>query len=244
MPHRYRAMMSLGQMLTDKSVMYINRVNFIERSFETLKRGRGWERATRGYAAHTILKESFGDRMGVWRMMPRREKRYAMVVSDVNLKEYLEQRTVVLSEVGDALAGIEKVWSAKVPTSLLKAGIVVGFQVHVVPVVRYEGRENDAFNPSEFATRKEAYTEWVEDQFGRMGGKVIGRCKLEYFSLETMTRRNHGRRRQFVQFRKPVAEITGEVQIEDRGSFAEGFFKGMGRHRSFGYGMISLSLEQ
>lgn len=228
--------------LATRESMYINRVDFVEEAFEKVRKGRGWEKATRAYVAHTILKETFEDKMGVWRLMPRRSKRYAIVVSEVSLKEYLNRKKVNPCRMGEALGGMEAVRSKEVDFSVLKAGIVVGFSVHVVPVVRYQEHERDAFNESEFSTRQEAYTEWVKDQFTEMGIGIIGGCNLDYFTEETMARRNHGKRREFVRFSRPVAEISGEAQVQDPKAFEAGFVKGMGRHRSFGYGMVSLSV--
>jgi len=223
--------------------MYLSRVDFYSGAFERLKRERGWYKATTEYAAHTLLKEMLGNDLGVWRLMPRNEKRYALVTSDDDLELRFKERGLMLAEQGSVIDGIKGVRGRRLEPALLTKGLVVGFGAHVIPVVRHEGREEDAFNRRRGATRQEAYSNWIADEFRKMGGRLIGSCALDFFSAERMTRRTQQKPRRFVEFTRPVAEMFGRVEITDGKAFVDGFTRGVGRHRSFGYGMVSISVR-
>jgi hypothetical protein len=175
--------------------------------------------------------------------MPRGEKRYAMVWSEEPLKEKFETKPFDAQDAGERVECISSFRSVGVDTKYLKPGIVVGFTAYVVPVVRIDGVEKDAFNLSEFESEEEAYGAWIRDEIGKHGAGVVGKPTLYYHATACMSRQTQTKPREMRTFYRPVAEIGGELQITDRHKLVAGLLRGLGRHRSFGYGMMGLQIS-
>lgn len=74
--------------------------------------------------------------------------------------------------------------------------------------------------------------------FEGSGAVLVGAPRLESFRLATVTRRRHDR--SVRRFARPDAEFAGVLAIEDGATFSRALARGLGRHRSFGFGMILL----
>jgi CRISPR system Cascade subunit CasE len=59
------------------------------------------------------------------------------------------------------------------------------------------------------------------------------------FSIERMTRRT-GPDRTASAIKRPDVTITGRLQVTDSRAFADLLRSGIGRHKSFGYGMLKV----
>ena len=223
--------------------LYVSRVDLKEEGLKDLRYERGWgTAATKEYAVHTALLETFGDALGCWRLMPRKEKRYAMAWSKEPLDVLVETKMLDAQAVGERAKCIGFVRSVPVDTKYIKAGIVAGFTAYVVPTVRGHNCEDDAFNSSKHSTREEAYGQWIADELRKVGARVIGEPELMHHEVRRMSRQTQEKTRKMVRFKKPVAEITGKLQVDRPEEMVKGLFRGLGRHRSFGYGMIGLKL--
>ncbi|NBB86686.1 MAG: type I-E CRISPR-associated protein Cas6/Cse3/CasE [Bacteroidetes bacterium] len=223
--------------------LYVSRVDLKEEGLKALRHERGWgTSATKEYAAHTVLLETFGDALGCWRLMPRKEKRYAMVWSKERLDEQVKARVLDAQDVGERAKCIGFVRSIPVDTKYIKAGIVAGFTAYVVPVNRLNGKEEDAFNASLFTTREQAYGQWIADELQKIGAVVIGEPELMHHEVRRMSRQTQTKPRRMVRFKKPVAEVVGKLQVESPREMVHGLVRGIGRHRSFGYGMVGLKV--
>ena len=86
-------------------------------------------------------------------------------------------------------------------------------------------------------SREEVYLEWLQARFEQKGGAVldVSRTKLVSFSRTHVVRKLHQRYSE-----GPDALMRGELEITDGAKFGETLESGIGRHRSYGYGMLLL----
>ena len=130
-----------------------------------------------------------------------------------------------------------------------KAGTRLGFEVLTRPTVRRArggrnpGGEVDAFQreAERYApgamprSREEVYTDWLSDQFERHGG-----AELESASLASFQRTRSMRALRRRPFEGPTALLRGRLTVTDSDGFSRLLGRGVGRHRSYGYGMLLL----
>jgi CRISPR system Cascade subunit CasE len=119
----------------------------------------------------------------------------------------------------------------------------LGFQVLACPVSRKDGCEKDIFLratdrvPKEQALdRSRIYCDWLTDQLKRYA--TVENLKLEAYQMVHHIRRRHDRKP--TTLTRPRADFSGVLQISDEREFAGILARGVGRHRSFGYGMLLL----
>lgn len=145
----------------------------------------------------------------------------------------------------------------------LREGRRLGFEVRACPVVRrassgsatlpdgetrswHEGQELDAFlaaswdDPGADLRREDVYVDWLRRQWGHRGGAEVERVALERFSLARMTRRTHGDDRSVKQIKRPDVTLRGTLRVTDPDAFHAVLARGLGRHKSFGYGMLKI----
>jgi len=150
------------------------------------------------------------------------------------------------------------------------AGRRLGFRLRVRPVVRTgrprdavaaggdvaertvspesRGRERDAFlaaiegtPPDAGPTRPVVYAEWLAGQLER-GGARLASAALDGFAFARLMVRDRSAdasRRRFVT--GPDCRLSGTLTVEDPEAFAAGLARGIGRYRSFGFGMLILT---
>lgn len=149
--------------------------------------------------------------------------------------------------------------SKPMPTTF-EPGTRLGFQVKVCPIVRLssarndhkKGSEIDAFvhrswqldDPDQPLERDEVYSDWLRNYFEKRPdhptGAVLETVRLENFSLPKTMRRTQGDQRKARAFTLPSATLQGVLRVTDTALFAETLRRGVGRHRSFGFGMLKL----
>lgn len=125
----------------------------------------------------------------------------------------------------------------------------LGFEVLCCPVGRKSGSgiEKDIFliradQGGEGLQRNQVYTEWAIRMFAKHSVAALN-TRLAGFRLVKHERRNQKerattRKRQIIT--RPEALVVGELTIGDSQQFATLLARGLGRHCSFGYGMILL----
>ena len=134
------------------------------------------------------------------------------------------------------------------------------FELRACPVVRKasadpngdrwsEGDELDAFlseaweNPDTTLEREQVYRDWLERQFDIRGGAEPQSIGMTRFSIERMTRRTHGGAngdRSVRTIQRPDVTLTGTLTVTDADAFVALLRSGIGRHKSFGYGMLKV----
>ncbi len=137
-------------------------------------------------------------------------------------------------------------------------GLRLGFELRACPVVRKsssgdkwdEGQEIDAFlsrvwevdDPSVDIEREEVYRDWLERQLEiREGAELVtDTVTLKRFSIKSMTRRTQGSDREVCHIKRPDATLIGELEVTDGDALRELLSSGIGRHKSFGFGMLKI----
>ena len=131
------------------------------------------------------------------------------------------------------------------------AGEVLGFEVRACPVSRGE-RERDVFDVEvERATsrgeiqpdRNMVYTSWLAKRLADSGCIDLDKSLLDVsgfriaMSLRQKPAGEHARRQ---SVRVPDVLYTGKLCVRDGRGFHDLLQRGIGRHRSFGFGMLML----
>ena len=139
-------------------------------------------------------------------------------------------------------------------------GMRLGFELRACPVVRKasagstpdgsrswrEGEELDAFLseawecPDKELDRETVYREWLERQFEIREGAAPSSIGMERFSIERMTRRSHGEDRSVTTIQRPDVTLTGTLAVTESDAFTDLLRSGIGRHKSFGFGMLKV----
>ena len=155
--------------------------------------------------------------------------------------------------------------AAKPMPETFSDGMPLQFELRACPVVRKasagegvnqngdirtweEGDELDAFlaeawmRPEEDdLSREQVYREWLARQFEIRGGAEVDpeAIAMTRFSIERMTRRN-GPDRTPDTIKRPDVTLTGTLEVTDSSAFIDLLRSGLGRHKSFGYGMLKV----
>jgi len=108
-----------------------------------------------------------------------------------------------------------------------------------------EGDELDAFLARQWTSdnslsREEVYCDWLERQFRSRGSAEPQAIAVGGFTLTEMTRRGGGDDRSVKTIQRPDVTLEGKLQITDGKAFTELLRSGLGRHKSFGYGMLKV----
>ena len=148
-----------------------------------------------------------------------------------------------------------------------QAGKSLSFEVRSRPIVRLErdtsrippdvqrtfkegglrpGKECDAFlyeairHPEKGGmtrTREQVYAEWLSAQFRRRGGATL---EFDSIKLVSFHRTRAHRKLHAPHTEGPDAVMRGVLTITDSEAFASTLAQGIGRHRSYGFGMLLL----
>ena len=148
-----------------------------------------------------------------------------------------------------------------------QVGKRLGFETRIRPIVRLEretsripsgvqrsfnegglrpGKECDAFlweairHPEKDGmkrTREQVYAEWLSERLNRKGGASLDqeRTRMVSFQRTRAVRKLHARHSE-----GPDAVMQGILTVTDPAAFAALLAGGIGRHRSYGYGMLLL----
>jgi CRISPR system Cascade subunit CasE len=110
-----------------------------------------------------------------------------------------------------------------------------------------EGDELDAFLAEAWTrpedddlSREQVYRDWLSRQFEIRGGAALQSAGMTRFSIERMTRRTQGDDRTVTTIKRPDVTLTGTLRVTDGDAFVELLRSGLGRHKSFGYGMLKV----
>lgn len=148
---------------------------------------------------------------------------------------------------------VDAIASRPMPTHF-EAGRRIGFTVQVCPVrrVKREGQakaraEVDIFlarashvGPEVRGLERESiYREWLAEELAK-GGAVLKAAKLTAFQLARLLRRTQGAARVGARVTHPKVTFEGVLEVREPELFGKLLARGLGRHRSFGFGMLLL----
>lgn len=205
-----------------------------------------------GYGIHAWLAAAFGELAPKpWRLLFDR-RRPARVLGYASCDaEQLRQRIRDFSEpsVYSVCPDPETMIASRaMPT--WRSGRRLAFEVQCCPVARKasSGEEKDLFlihaDTAEQGSLKRdtVYCEWVQERLERDNAANVRSINLVGFRLVGQTRQGRGDagRRSRSRLVRPLAILQGELEVGDPAAFSTLLARGVGRHRSFGYGMLLL----
>ena len=205
------------------------------------------------HAMHCLLVESFGS------LAP---KPFRLIMNRDGLKgifygygtadcEFLRESAAICADpLQTRILPPESLQDKTMPTSWT-SDKRLGFEVRIRPVVR-KGRnsgrhrdEQDAFQhmAEQYEkgkiplTREEVYVQWLAELMAREGAAQVDdrETKLIFFQRLRSFRKQDPR---YVE--GPDAVLRGALTVGDPEAFASLLARGIGRHRSYGYGMLLL----
>jgi CRISPR system Cascade subunit CasE len=205
------------------------------------------------YLVHCALGELFQDNaprpFSVESADGRNQSVRVLAYSDVPMESLRELARSFASPMLWECCDWELAASKPMP-EVFPAGLRLGFETRVCPVVRksQSGKELDVFldrvievdDESVEIDRGEVYNDWLRAYVDRRGGAQVESSKMTRFSLERVVRRTHGANRKARTFKRPAATIEGVVQVTEPAAFGALVRSGIGRHKSFGFGMLKL----
>ena len=157
--------------------------------------------------------------------------------------------------------------AAKPMPQTFPEGMALRFELRACPVVRKasagegvnhngetrtwrEGQELDAYLAEAWTrpedddvSREQVYRDWLRRQFDIRGGAEPQAIGMDRFSIERMTRRvpkNGNGERKADTLKRHEVTLTGTLQVTDSSAFLDLLRSGLGRHKSFGYGMLKV----
>jgi CRISPR system Cascade subunit CasE len=126
----------------------------------------------------------------------------------------------------------------------LSPGTRVRIRARVCPTKRTTNGEKDAFllaiegKPRDhYVDREVIYADWMQDAVTRFCGGHLSDVRMTSFRLATLFRRVQGAVRKSTMPRLPEATMEATLTVGEKG-IGELFSRGLGRHRSFGLGMV------
>jgi CRISPR system Cascade subunit CasE len=208
-----------------------------------------------GYALHALLRAAFG----VQAPQPFRyldAQQGLLAYTRLNAGELTQHAALADADVAAALglgqtlhhAGL----SARLFPTQWEAGHELGFEVRVRPVIREgkTGRERDAFlsevekSGNAELNRSGVYVQWLRELFARQGGAELIDATVTSYKQLVVTRKTHkvsgDSARQSRLVGGPDAALAGQLRVTDTQAFAKLLAGGIGRHKSFGFGLLLL----
>ncbi|EGV50069.1 type I-E CRISPR-associated protein Cas6/Cse3/CasE [endosymbiont of Riftia pachyptila] len=201
-----------------------------------------------GYALHALLRAAFGKQAPKpFRYLGGRQG--LLAYTDSTAETLQESTSLATPDVARAL-GLESLDTRKFP-SAWREGQRLGFEVRIRPVVRTrDGRERDAYlhaveptEPDSGPRREAVYADWLTKQLGADGAAQLLNGRMDAFRLCRVIRRAHdgnNGKRKTKSFNGPDALFKGELAVTDGEAFSHLVTRGIGRHRTFGFGMLLL----
>ena len=215
-----------------------------------------------GDALHGLLRAAFGEAAP----QPFRyldEEQGLLAYTPLNADEVAAQ--VALADplaaqtLGLGASGHHEGYRLRVFPTNWTAGQVLGFEVRVRPTIRGAKGEQDAFLQAVSLAdgaplqREEIYAQWLRDRLavreGRpreawQGAVELLDVRLEGFRRLPVVRRSQASLEEVRRGRVidgPDAVLRGRLRVLEPAAFAHLLARGVGRHRSFGFGMLLLS---
>lgn len=243
-------------MSTEERELRLVRLRLDARKMIELGRRRGLpvRDVDTGYLVHCMIGELFGD------LAPRP---FAVARTDrraVEVLGYSESAADALRQEADAFADPWLHGAADWDTFAVKTmparwpvGSRVAFGARVCPVVRMPrgstshrpGAELDAFlarcqaEDDNAISREAVYRDWFQARIPHEAASAVS-VRMKAFTLGRLVRRTQGQDRSARVRTRPDVRLTGAMEIADSQAFNALLRRGVGRHRSFGFGMLLL----
>jgi CRISPR system Cascade subunit CasE len=219
------------------------------------------QQLTTRYVVHSVLAEAFSECPTPFEVQDKGRLLRVLFYSEKDADGLASHAKFAASPEAYEAVNWTEAASKPMPESF-PAGMELRFSLRACPVVRKasagkgrnkdgeirkwdEGTELDAFLSRQWTSdtelsRKEVYCDWLEHQFDARGGAVPKDVTMERFTIAEMTRRTGGNNRSVKSMKRPDVTLQGTLKVEDSAPFARLLRSGLGRHKSFGYGMLKI----
>lgn len=237
------------------------------RLFRFAKRvGQRTHELDEGYAVHALLAGLFDHEVGEGeRVAPkpfavltqRRDSKAIQVLGYTSLDHAgLRERAETFSDP-EAYGAVDLGTLASRPMPrTFPQGTRFGFGVRVTPVERIakcgpmtsDRAEVDAFlaaawkQPDATLDREAVYASWLAKELAKEGAATLEHAQIVELQRGQLSRRRgleNGARPSHV-IKRPDVRFEGTLRVNDSAAFATRLARGVGRHRSFGFGMLLL----
>ncbi len=207
-----------------------------------------------GYVIHSLMAELWGEMAPKPFFVSGRDSRYLTVLAYSTFPKsvFIEHAQAFADPSCYEVIKWEHFSEKLMPT--WSNNLMLGFNVRVCPTKRSSKSssygERDAYlsyiehqNNSEDLsyqpmTRFDVYKEWLKDQLEKAGSVEVKKAEVETFQWSKFQRRNQ--KRKITVIERPDVFLKGELRLLDGKSFCSTLERGIGRHRSFGFGMLLL----
>ncbi len=165
-----------------------------------------------------------------------------------------ERAKTFADPVAWGVADLETFTSKPMPVEF-KAGTRLGFAVRICPIRRIAKcgpmtsarAEVDAFvakawevGPEVVLDREEVYRGWLAEELAKEGAARLVNASMMNFHVGALHRRTQGEERAGHRSRRPDVRFEGVLEVLDPSVFGIRLARGVGRHRTFGFGMLLL----
>lgn len=202
-----------------------------------------------GYAVHAWLAAMFGkDAPKPFRLLQDRSNLQPARLLGFSRKsgeDLAEQAQTFASPLAMAVCRFDDAVPAKRMPDQWHAGRRLGFELLACPISRLGRNEDDVYrrhrrecdgNGKDPDSRPAVYRAWLERQLGEAA--ALDDYNLQGFrNLRLLRRAADAGRRDFLA---PQASFSGVLRVRDGEAFQHLLARGVGRHRSFGFGMLLL----
>lgn len=214
-----------------------------------------------GLALHHLLGEVFGPAaLQPFRLMvaPRAQHGTLYAYSTLPAEALRPRATASITPAHADVIALDRLRSLPRPETSWTPGQRLGFDLRIRPVIRLasalegqdasgatvgfrKGAEIDAFLAAALrgrgGTRESVYLDWLAERLGPAATLEPATTRLARFQRSNI--RRNGRK-----LEGPDAVIHGTLVIADPAAFVTLLAAGIGRHRSYGYGMLLLRPPQ
>lgn len=221
------------------------------------ERGIGQKGFDEGLALHHLLGEVFGPAaLQPFRLMvaPRARNGTLYGYADRDAERLRTGAAAVIGPAESRVIGLDRLRSVPRPATTWAEGMRLGFDVRLRPVVRLasaiehdgegfaKGAEVDAFLAETLRNdaarpREAVYLDWL-------AARLAPVAELEGEASRMAAFRRVRSRRGGARVEGPEIIVHGTLRVIDPDGFATLLARGVGRHRSYGYGMLLLRPPQ
>lgn len=242
--------------------MHLTKLAIPKPALATFATTRGFsQQLTTNYLVHSVMAEAFSGCPSPFTVQDKGRVLRILFYSDADEGEIMSRAQLGSSPEAYEAIRWDETASKPMPDPFPEK-VNLKFEVRACPVVRKasagegrnkegelrewdEGAELDAYLSRQWTTdqdltREEVYCDWLAQQFERRGGAETESVKVEGFSLTEMTRRAGNEQRSVKSMKRPDVTLSGILQVTNSDAFAELLRSGIGRHKSYGYGLIKV----
>jgi CRISPR system Cascade subunit CasE len=226
--------------------------------------GQSALREDTGYALHAALRACLGTAAPKPFALVERPGSVQLIGYSAHEAATLE-RAVSMAATSDPLAAVaiglspeggDAGLSIRTMPSKWRRGEQLSFEARVAPVVRSRDPasgpgypEIDAafhrdFAGADFGDRAAAHGRWLARELGRGGAAEMLGHRVTAFRLSPMARRSqreNATARRTSRGLLPDLTVRGQLRVGDSDAFCALLARGLGRHRSFGYGCLLIA---